>query len=99
MVARAASLGALCARHLPRWWSALERARGCPEAVEAAYQALPAENFSKGVLEPASRCLAVSPLGEVGWTDVGTPERLHRSLRCRVDPHIAVCEPARAESI
>jgi mannose-1-phosphate guanylyltransferase len=96
MVARAQLLASLYARHLPRWWRALYQARGRPEDVEAAFHGLPSENFSERVLELAVSSLAVAPLGAVGWTDVGTPERLRRSLRAGADSHTGSCNLVRS---
>lgn len=50
-------------------------------AIERAYDSLPRENFSRGVLERCAPCLAVSRLPAViRWFDMGSPDRLLRAL-------------------
>lgn len=78
MVARAFELADLCAERMPDWWFALTRTR--PGAVEAAYADLPSVNFSRDALERSVHRLHVMSLGRVGWSDIGTPDRLNRSL-------------------
>lgn len=78
MVARAYDLADLCAEHMPDWWRALTSPRR--SALERAYEALPPVNFSRAVLEQAVPGLHLMSLGQVGWSDIGTPERLQRSL-------------------
>lgn len=87
LVGPASTFSALCARWEPAWWTALLD----PENVEPAYDALPGWNFSTGVLANAVHELRVMPLGDVGWTDVGTPDRLWRTL----DPGPRCCEVRR----
>jgi mannose-1-phosphate guanylyltransferase len=82
MVGAVRTFSRLYARWAPRWWSALLR----PGEVEHAYEVLPPSNFSTEVLERAVEQLRVMPLGEVGWTDVGTPERLQRTLQAAGGP-------------
>lgn len=78
MVGAVRTMSALFARHTPRWHAAL---RPCTaEAVEEAYAALPPSNVSHEVLSRATDQLDVLPVEGVGWTDVGTPDRLWRAL-------------------
>lgn len=80
MVGTASAFASLFARWVPRWWRALTAA-GCERALlDEAYAALPSVNFSHAVLELAIAHLRLHALGPVGWTDVGTPDRLRRSL-------------------
>lgn len=68
----------LCRLHVPAWPQAL---LGADDAgVEHAYATLPPSNFSFDVLVPARTRLRVVPLPEVGWSDIGTPDRLDRAL-------------------
>lgn len=78
MVANGLDLAELCARYMPDWWRGLTRPR--PDAVDVAYTDLPNANFSRLVLERAVDHLHVMSLGQVGWSDIGTPERLNRCL-------------------
>jgi mannose-1-phosphate guanylyltransferase len=75
LVATARAVSWTFARWAPRWWAAL-----AVGDVDAAYTSLPATNVSSEVLERAVEQLRVMPLGDVGWTDVGTPDRLGRVL-------------------
>lgn len=78
MVASAFELADLCAQWMPDWWDALTSTRA--DAVERAYTDLPDVNFSRAVLENAVDNLHLMSLGQVGWSDIGTPDRLNRSL-------------------
>ncbi len=78
IVASASELVALIAQHAPEWFDALGAAP-TPEIIEHAYATLPRSNFSSDVLEPSRYRLRVVPLGDVGWDDIGTPERLARA--------------------
>lgn len=80
LVARAQTLVSMVAENVPSWHEGLTSARG-PADVERVYNTLPASNFSHDVLERARERLRVVPLGDVGWDDIGTPERLSRALR------------------
>ena len=47
------------------------------------YDGLPAADFSRQVLTTCTERLAVLGLGEVGWSDLGTPERAYvRQRKC-----------------
>jgi mannose-1-phosphate guanylyltransferase len=65
----------------------VERLRKCLTAnddqadeLAALYEALPACDFSRDILEGAAERLAVVPTRPCGWTDIGTPDRLSRVL-------------------
>jgi mannose-1-phosphate guanylyltransferase len=51
------------------------------ERLKALYDRLPAANFSRAVLEPASRACLCIPLEDVEWCDWGRPERVVRTLK------------------
>jgi mannose-1-phosphate guanylyltransferase len=90
LVGRARTLVELIARYVPAWYDALLSGRTHGD-LDDAYRRLPASNFSKEVLERAGDRLRVVPLGDVGWDDIGTPERLARVL----SPHARVAPPQR----
>lgn len=76
LVARAAKLLRLVAWYCPDWFLALVAGHRDLEALDRAYEQLGPANFSREVLERCPCCLRLAPLGDVGWTDIGTPERL-----------------------
>jgi mannose-1-phosphate guanylyltransferase len=45
------------------------------------YESLPIQDFSRDVLQPCGDSLLVLPVGDVGWVDLGTPERLRHFVR------------------
>lgn len=50
-------------------------------AIRQAYALMPPANFSLGILERCTACLAVSPLPSLTWCDLGTPRRVVELLR------------------
>lgn len=78
LAARASRLVRMVAEARPDWVEALTRGLVDEEALELAYRDLPPANFSHEVLEHAVGVLRLADLGEVGWSDVGTPTRLDR---------------------
>src|SRR5262249_20927369 len=50
-------------------------------AMEEAYRSAGSTNFSRAVLESYPSLLAVSRMPPLVWSDLGTPERVFRSLR------------------
>ena len=50
-------------------------------ALRQAYQFAPTADFSRAVLESSSLSLAVAKVPTGTWCDLGTPERVARSLR------------------
>ncbi|MFZ5476117.1 MAG: sugar phosphate nucleotidyltransferase [Myxococcota bacterium] len=80
MVARARAMAALAADYAPEWLAALRVATRDPARLDAVYSVLPPNNWSRVVLEHARERLRLVPLREVGWDDIGTPERLARAL-------------------
>ncbi len=87
MVAKVSAVLEAGKRALPELYERLERIRafvGCEGeagAIESAYGAATAANFSKSVLASAPGRLAVSQLPPVSWSDWGTPERVMATLR------------------
>lgn len=56
-------------------------------AIGQAYARMPAANFSRGILEPCTARLAVSPLPPLTWCDLGTPRRVFELLnRLHINP-------------
>jgi mannose-1-phosphate guanylyltransferase len=51
------------------------------KAVECLYRDLPAANFSYEVLQNAFSSMAVLPVTDLEWSDLGTPDRLLAVLR------------------
>jgi len=50
------------------------------EAMQTVYNSLPVADFSRQVLSVSTGKLAVAPLGNVGWNDLGDPRRLVTAL-------------------
>jgi mannose-1-phosphate guanylyltransferase len=48
--------------------------------VRAIYEQIPALDFSRCVLSSAPRALGVFGLGDVGWSDLGDPQRLVEAM-------------------
>jgi len=80
MACKARTLARLARRRAPRWWSAACDGVFSPESLTEHYERLPQIDFSRRVLERHIGDLLVMPMQGVGWSDVGTPERLARSL-------------------
>lgn len=81
VVARTASLWRLYRRHLPQ----LHAAFGClaadpatsrSDVVERIYAAIPTRDFSRDVVAPARNLSLMVWPETMGWSDLGTPERL-----------------------
>lgn len=49
-------------------------------AMRAAYESMPVGDFSRQVLSSSTSRLAVSALGDIGWSDLGDPQRLVTTL-------------------
>ena len=86
MVARVTDLVGLFRRHLPDVTPMFLRAAAMPASDRCAhiadlYPRLPARDFSRDVLAPASGLLAYTWPSSMGWMDLGTPERLNEWLR------------------
>ncbi len=79
MVARAHTLYGLIRACVPRWTDALHGASGDPRALDAAYRS-PSSCLSTDVLQRAPSHQRAVSTGDVGWSDIGTQDRLHRAL-------------------
>ena len=85
VVARARALQALCEMHVPHWARVFDAHQRLHNQRRASYLAeqyavLPPADFSHDVLTHA-RGLAVYSWGpSIGWSDLGTPDRLFRWL-------------------
>ena len=94
----AAGLGALLdlyRRRQPGLLAAFEGARiGEAGEVERLYASLPSCDFSRELLQPGSGSLRLLRVPGVGWTDLGTPERLRRSLDGRRRGAVRPARPA-----
>ncbi|MFZ5482022.1 MAG: sugar phosphate nucleotidyltransferase [Myxococcota bacterium] len=80
MAAEPRSLVTLAMQHVPGWYRGLVLSARNPETIAEAYETLPSSDFSRDVLERARCELRVVPTGEVGWDDIGTPDRLARAM-------------------
>ena len=84
MAGDAWSFAQVILRHAPTWFSSILSALHDSERLRQVYDALPSVNFSEG-LHADRADLRVVPMPAVGWSDVGTPERLQRSMRSYVE--------------
>lgn len=80
MLGDAWSFAELVLRQRPDWFNGILNGLTDPTLLDRAYATLAPSNFSEAVLEPARSGLRVVAMPEVGWSDVGTPERLERSM-------------------
>jgi hypothetical protein len=82
MVARVSALLALIKQALPDLYRAFEPVRRClgtvgeAAAVDVVYSGLPTIDFSRSVLEAGPGNLAVLPVSDVEWNDLGDPARV-----------------------
>jgi len=87
LVARVNALVALGRAHLPdvtaRLWRIGAFAGSEQEAwaVHQAYALMPSANFTRDVLTCGDRSLVVLPVCGILWSDLGTPDRVVRTLR------------------
>jgi mannose-1-phosphate guanylyltransferase len=58
-------------------------------AVRDLYEHLPQIDFSRDVLQGAAARLRVLSVPQCGWNDLGTPQRVTRTLRQIKSPHLA----------
>jgi mannose-1-phosphate guanylyltransferase len=75
MLFRAETLLSLLRRRRPADYAALHR------RDEATYGSLPSWNFSRDFLAHVPEALLALRVGDVGWSDWGTPEAVERTLR------------------
>ncbi len=82
LTAKAQRLWTLCETTLPVVAESLRQVDPRPgttagrRALEQVYSRLPSVDFSREILSKNSRKLAVIPVPECGWSDLGTPARL-----------------------
>jgi len=91
LVARVKDLVTLSETHLPEITAMFLRAVPIPAAEHAAffrglYSVLPSSDFSRHVLAPARDLLAYTWPASMGWSDLGTPERLRAWLQATLRP-------------
>lgn len=80
LAATVARLVRLVAWARPDWHGGLSRGLDDPEGMDHVYRVLAPANFSREVLERVVPSLRLAPIGDVGWTDIGTPDRLERTF-------------------
>jgi len=85
MVANVLALRELYEIHLPHWAEAFTIYRRLPQGEREAfltdqYSNLPSADFSRDLLTPARGLAVYSWPRSMGWSDLGTPERLYRWL-------------------
>lgn len=86
MVGRASAFLDILDCAVPRVLRVFESGRGVPKAEslspveEEAYAALRPGDFSQQVLSVSTGRLAVLRLGNIGWSDLGTPERVRGAM-------------------
>jgi mannose-1-phosphate guanylyltransferase len=71
------------------------RGDGRMSAVKELYARLPVVDFSRAVMQDAESALRVSTAPACGWTDLGTPRRVARTLQ-RLQPAAAIQCPENA---
>jgi mannose-1-phosphate guanylyltransferase len=85
-------------RAVPRLIAAFKAIGGQPaldseKTLDDLYAGLPSGDFSRQVLSACTEWLTVLPLGNVGWTDLGTPERVavatRKTAKGRAAGHVA----------
>jgi len=86
IVGRVSALLALFIRTMPRLYRAFSTIRPIlgtyleEQTVHRLYQDLSSTDFSREVLESAAVNLAVLPVRNIGWTDLGEPARVTKAL-------------------
>lgn len=91
IVARVAALIDLCRTHLPDVTAPFVQSMTMPRDARhtflaASYRALRASDLSRDVLTPARNLFAYTWPASMGWSDLGTPERLNRWFRSPSPP-------------
>lgn len=87
VVARAAAIRALYERYLPELARMFDRAMQLSDSdarerfLAAAYPVLPQRDFSRDLLERARSLFVYTWPAAIGWSDLGTPERLNDWLK------------------
>jgi mannose-1-phosphate guanylyltransferase len=81
LIGRVSAIFAECRRSVPDWADAFVRAQQLPEPrrtqfLDACYTTLPSVDFSRDVIARARGLALFTWSGLMGWSDLGTPERL-----------------------
>lgn len=76
--ARAAAVLEMMRERAPHVVAAMQAALARPQplGLDALYESLPDLDFSRDILSGSEHRLQVVPVGECGWTDLGTPRRV-----------------------
>jgi mannose-1-phosphate guanylyltransferase/mannose-6-phosphate isomerase len=95
LIGRARTFLDALAAATPAMWQALDPLKAPPahsefELASQIYDGLPASDFSRQVLTTCTERLAVLGLGEVGWSDLGTPERVRAAAEMRAHAWLQV---------
>ena len=86
VVGRVSTLLALFIMTMPRLYQAFSKIRPIlgthfeEQTVHRLYEGLASTDFSREVLESAAADLAVLPVSDIGWTDLGEPARVTKAL-------------------
>lgn len=93
VVARAATLRSLYAEYLPGLAGVFDDALRYSPAdrehfLSGAYPALPSWDFSRDLLTPARNLVVYTWPEGIGWSDLGTPDRLQSWLSWRAGAHL-----------
>ncbi len=105
IVARARTLLDLCREHIPDVTATFIGSLTLPPETREAflvrrYRHLEATDFSRDVLTRGVNLLAYTWPASIGWSDLGTPERLHRWLRAsQSDPPRVSTPPAHSRRL
>ena len=97
LVGRARTFLDALASATPAMWQALDPLKASApahwefELASQIYDGLPAADFSREVLTACTERLAVLGLGEVGWSDLGTPERVRAAAEMRAHAWLQSC--------
>ena len=103
MVARATALSRLYREHLPALADIFSRARGLGRArrdafLTASYESLGHADFSRDLLTRARGLALYTWTASLGWSDLGTPDRLDAWMRRRPQ-HRFVAKPMSADGL
>lgn len=78
LLARGVALAEVVRTAAPAWWNALVNHFFRTDALDRVYERMPPSSLSRDVLARVPKALGVVPLPGIGWSDIGTPERLAR---------------------
>lgn len=86
IVGRLSTLLGLFIIAMPRLYSVFSKIRPSlgtcfeDQTVRRLYEHLPSADFSRQILESAATNLAVLPVSDIGWTDLGEPHRVIKTI-------------------